>query len=135
MATILHIEDDDAMALVFRTAIDEANLQATVYRVSDGAEALLYLRGEGQYAGRTWPNIVFLDLNIPKLDGWQVLTAMRADRDLRSIPVVILTTSSRDADRNRAQALGAQHYVSKPTAFDALVVAVKATYRSVVAEA
>ena len=109
MATILHIEDDDATALVFQAAIYEARLQATVHRVSNGEDALAYLRGEGLYMGRTWPDIVYLDLNMPKVDGWEVLTEMRADNDLRSIPVVILTTSSLTSDKERARALGAQH--------------------------
>lgn len=123
------------MALVFRTAIDEARLEATVYRVANGEDALAYLRGEGPYSNRKWPDIVFMDLNMPKVDGWQVLIVMRADRDLRSIPVVILTTSERREDRDRAEALGAQHYVTKPSAFSALVAAVGATYRSLVARA
>ena len=92
VATILHIEDDDAMALAFQAAIYEAKLLATVYRASNGEDALAYLRGAGWYAGRTWPDIVFLDLNMPRVDGWEVLKAMRVDNDLRSIPVVILTT-------------------------------------------
>src|SRR5690348_6273955 len=105
------------MALIFHSAINETRLQANVYRVSSGEEALAYLRGEGRYAGRIWPDIVFLDLNMPKVDGWQVLTAMRADNDLRSIPVVVLTTSSSRADKDRAQALGAQRFLTKPAAF------------------
>ena len=123
------------MALVFLAAIDEARLQARVYRVSNGEEALAYLRGEGRHADRTWPDIVYLDLNMPRVDGWQVLVDMRADSDLRSIPVVILTTSHRNADEGRAHALGARHYITKPAAFDALVTAVKSTYRSLVAGA
>ncbi|HEY3458746.1 MAG TPA: response regulator [Bryobacteraceae bacterium] len=100
-----------------------------------GEEALAYLRGEGRYTGRIWPDIVFLDLNMPKVDGWQMLTAMRADNDLRSIPIVVLTTSSLRADKDRAQAFGAQHFLTKPAAFGALVAAVEPTYRSLVAGA
>jgi CheY-like chemotaxis protein len=121
------------MALVFSAAIQEARPQATVHRVSSGEDALAYLRAEGRYSGRTWPDIVFLDLNMPRIDGWQVLTDMRADNDLRSIPVVVLTTSSLRSDRDRAHALGAQHFVTKPAAFGALVAAVESTYRSLVA--
>jgi len=135
VATILHIEDNDAMALVFRAAIEEARLHATVYRVPTGEEALAYLRGEGRHAGRTWPDIVYLDLNMPRVDGWQVLTDMRADNDLRSIPVVVLTTSSLRSDKDRATALGVQHFLTKPAAFGALVAAVESTYRSPVAGA
>src|SRR5690349_21498562 len=123
------------MALAFQAAIYEAKLQATVYRLSNGEDALAYLRGEGWYAGRAWPDIVFLDLNIPRFDGWQVLKEMKTNRDLRSIPVVILTTSERAEDRDRAHALGAQHFITKPVAFTALVAAVESSYRSHVARA
>jgi CheY-like chemotaxis protein len=133
MATILHIEDDDASAFLFRRAIETAKLHATVHRVSSGEEALAYLRGQGRHADRTWPDIVYLDLNMPKVDGWQVLADMRADSNLRSIPVVVLTTSFQIADRHRAHALGAQHYITKPSTLAALVVAVEATYQSLVA--
>ncbi|HEY6988112.1 MAG TPA: response regulator [Bryobacteraceae bacterium] len=106
MATILHIEDDDAMALAFRAAIEAVSLHAIVYRVSSGEAALAYLRGEGRYASRSWPDIAYVDLNMPKVDGWQVLVEMRADSELRSIPVVVVTASSRREDRDRAHALG-----------------------------
>ena len=103
--------------------------------ISTGEDALAYLRAQGRYSGRTWPDIVFLDLNMPRIDGWQVLTDMRADSDLRSIPVVVLTTSSRRADKDRAHALGAQHFITKPAAFAALVAALESTYRWLVAGA
>ncbi len=74
------------MALVFIAAVDEARFDATVYRVSDGEEALAYLRGTGRHVDRTWPDIVYLDLNMPKVDGWQVLKDIKADSDLQSIP-------------------------------------------------
>jgi CheY-like chemotaxis protein len=129
VATILHIEDDDGAALLFRTAVEEAELQATVWRISSGKEALAYLRGDGRH-GRTWPDVVFLDLNMPEVDGWQVLTEMRAHEDLRSIPVVVLTTSSRHGDRDRAFELGATSYIVKPPSFVALIAAVGSAYRT-----
>ena len=129
VATILHIEDDDATALLFRTDVEEAGLQTTVYRVSSGKAALAYLQGDGRH-GRTWPDVVFLDLNLPEVDGWQVLSEMRADEDLRSIPVVVLTTSSRPADRDRAFERGATSYIVKPPSFVALIAAVGSAYRT-----
>lgn len=74
----------------------------SVYRVSDGEEALVYLRRLEPYSAVTRPDLVFLDLNMPRIDGWQVLVAMRDDKSLRSIPVVILTTSCHQADKERA---------------------------------
>ena len=72
---------------------------------------------------------MFLDLNMPRVDGWQVLVEMKADDNLRSIPVVVLSTSFHQADRDRAYSLGAMHYISKPSTLDALVIAVKSVYR------
>jgi len=122
---LLHVEDDDAMAFAFQAALVEVNIQATVYHVSDGEQALEYLR-----RGAIRPDVVFLDVNLPRVDGWQMLKEMRADDSLSSIPVVILSTSSRKADKDRAKALGVQHYLAKPSTFDGLVAAVGATYRS-----
>ncbi len=118
------------MAMLFRTAVEEAGLQATVYRVSGGEEALVYLRGDGRHAGRTLPDVVFLDLNMPEVDGWQVLMDMKADGDLQSIPVIILSTSFREADRDRAFELGATSYITKPSSFAALIAAVRLGYRT-----
>jgi CheY-like chemotaxis protein len=70
---------------------------------------------------------------MPRVDGWQVLVEMKVDEHLRSIPVVVLSTASRPADRARAKALGAEAFVPKPSSFDALVAAVGSTYRSLVA--
>jgi CheY-like chemotaxis protein len=128
VATILHVEDDDAMALLFRTAVEEAALPATVYRVSGREEARVYLRGDGRHAGRTWPDLVFLDLNMPEMDGFQVLMDMKADGDLQSIPVIVLSTSFREADRDRAFELGATSYITKPSSFAALIAAVRSAY-------
>ena len=132
MHALLHVEDEDAMAVAFREAVDEAGLEVLLCRVSDGKAALEYLRRAGTYAASKRPDVVFLDLNMPMVDGWQVLTAMRADDSLRPIPVVILTTSSRLADKERAYALGAQHYLTKPTTFTGLVDEIRSAYRKVV---
>ena len=125
---LLHVEDDDAMALVFRAAVEEADIEASIFHVSDGEQALDYL-GRGTIR----PDLVFLDLNMPRVDGWQVLTAMRADENLRAIPVVVLSTSFREMDKDRAYRLGAMHYITKPFSFEALVIAVKSVYRNLLA--
>jgi two-component system, response regulator len=130
---ILHVEDDDAMAVIFRTAVEEARIDAILFRVSNGEQALDYLRGDGPYVGSKAPDCVFLDLNMPRVDGWQVLTTMRADKNLRAIPVVILSTSFRQVDKDRADGLGAMHCIAKPVSFEPLVIAVRSVYRKLVA--
>src|SRR5689334_19322847 len=102
MRVLLHVEDDDGIAAVFHAAVEEAGIDATVSRVAGGEQALRYLRGAGLYSGAIRPDIVFLDLNMPGVDGWQVLVEMRANDNLRSIPVVVLTTSSHHSDKDRA---------------------------------
>lgn len=132
MATLLHVEDDDAVAVAFRVAVDEANIPVNLNRVSDGDQALEYLRHEGAYTSADRPDLVFLDLNMPKVDGWQVLAAMSRDKELCSIPVVVLSTSSHPYDKQLAYALGAKHYVSKPATLDGLVAEVQLAYREIV---
>jgi len=112
VATILHIEDNDAMALVFRAAIEEARLHATVYRVPTGEEALAYLRGEGRHAGRTWPDIVYLDLNMPRVDGFQVLQDLAADPSAETMKVVVSTSALID-QRDNARLGRADFVLSK----------------------
>jgi len=124
MHAVLHVENENAIAFVFRAAIAQANIRVSVYRVSDGEHALVYLRRLEPYAAVTRPDLVFLDIDMPRVDGWQVLVAMRDDKNLRSIPVVVLTTSCQQADKERAYALGAKHYITKPGAFDVLVTEV-----------
>ena len=121
MQALLHVENESATAFVFRAAIAHANIRVSVYRVSDGEQALGYLRRLEPYAAVARPDLVFLDLDMPRVDGWQVLVAMRDDKNLRSIPVVVLTTSGDRAAKERACALGAKHYITKPAAFDVLV--------------
>lgn len=118
------------MAVAFCEAVEEANIPAIIYRVSDGEQALRYLRGAGLHTHAERPAVVFLDLNLPRVDGWQVLMEMRRDENLRSIPVVVLSTSSRLADKDRALALGATHYMTKPSSFMALIAAVGLAYRT-----
>ena len=128
MVRLLHVEDEDAIAVLFLAAVEEAKINAVVFRVSDGEEALTYLR-----LGAIRPALVFLDLNMPRVDGWKVLGEMKADERLRTIPVVVLSTSSHRLDKDRAKTLGARHYLTKPSTFDGLVAAVRSTYRAVMA--
>lgn len=96
--------------------MEEAYIPVIVYRVSDGTQAMEYLYSHQH------PDLVFLDLNMPRVTGWEVLRAMRADEKLRPIPVVIFTPSSPPADIEQAHALGAQRFITKPSTFTGLVV-------------
>jgi CheY-like chemotaxis protein len=118
---LLHVEDDDASAFLFRLALDEAEIPASVYRVSDGEQALDFLRKTGRYQKARTPALLVLDLNLPKLDGWAILAERQKSRDLQAIPVLVLSTASAQQNQTRAFALGVQHYLEKPFDFDLLV--------------
>jgi CheY-like chemotaxis protein len=122
---LLHVEDEDGSAFLFRSAVREAGLTALVFRVSNGEEALAFLRRSGPYTQAERPQLMVLDLNLPKIDGLSVLSRMRSDESLRSIPVIVISTSSRPADRDKAFSLGAKHYIVKPDSFEALTEQVK----------
>jgi CheY-like chemotaxis protein len=130
---LLHVDDDNTTALVFRAALEEANIRVSVYRVSDGEQALTYLRRLEPYTAVTRPDLVFLDLDMPRVDGWEVLAAMKDDINLRSIPIVVLTTAGHQAQKERVYALGAKHYITKPAAFDVLVAEVTSACRKFLA--
>jgi CheY-like chemotaxis protein len=114
----LLIEDDAAHAKLVRMALEEHRVTNSVECVGDGAEAFAYLAGEGQYAGRPRPDVILLDLKLPKIDGHEVLKRVKEDQSLRSIPVVVLTTSDAEADRLKAYMSHANSYVVKPIDFD-----------------
>jgi len=123
---ILLVEDNpDDEALTVR-ALKKSNIANEVVVAHDGAEALDYLFGEGAHAVRDvtqMPQVVLLDLNLPKLDGLGVLRRIRADPRTRLLPVVILTSSNEEQDRVNGYGLGANSYVRKPVDFDAFVAA------------
>lgn len=122
---LLHVEDEDGAAFLFRNAVREAGLQAIVFRVSNGEEALAFLRKSGPYANAERPQLMVLDLNLPKIDGLSVLSRMRNDESLRAIPVIVISTSSRPADKEKAFSLGARHYIVKPDNFEKLTEQVR----------
>ncbi len=125
---ILLVEDNpDDVKLTLR-ALKKSNILNTVTVVSDGVEALAYLFGTGAYEGRDtsdMPQLILLDLNMPRLGGIEVLQRMRADERTRLIPVVVLTTSTEDADKIESYSLGANSYVRKPVDFDQFARAVQ----------
>ncbi len=127
-AVILLVEDNpDDEALTLR-ALKKNNIKNEVVVARDGVEALDYLFGQGKFAGRDtsiMPQVVLLDLKLPKLDGFDVLRRMRSDERTRLLPVVILTSSNEEQDRVNGYDLGANSYVRKPVEFGAFIEAVK----------
>ena len=113
----LLVEDDDAHAELVRMAIAENQISNPVDRVSDGEAALAYVRREGSYANRLPPDIILLDLKLPKIDGHEVLNQLKADEKLRAIPVVVLTTSAAETDKAKAYYRHANSYLVKPVDF------------------
>ncbi|MDQ3495454.1 MAG: response regulator [Pseudomonadota bacterium] len=125
---ILLVEDNPDDVELTRIAFAEGKVANPLVVVGDGAEALDYLFARGQYADRAdqpLPSIVLLDLNLPKVDGREVLQAIRANERTRSLPVVVLTTSVEPFDVEASYALGANSYVQKPVDFERFVWAVK----------
>ena len=126
--TILLIEDNPDDAELTRIAFAEAAIDSQLVVVGDGAEALDYLFAQGKYAARDaadLPSIVLLDLNLPKLDGREVLQALRANSATRGLPVVVLTTSTEPFDVEASYALGVNSYIRKPVDFKKFVEVVK----------
>lgn len=112
---ILLVEDDPADAGLAKRAIRQGRIVCDVHHATDGVEALAYLRREGErYATARRPDLILLDLNMPRLDGRGVLTAIKQDVELRNIPVVVLTTSDVDRDVEAMYQLGANSFVTKP---------------------
>lgn len=125
---ILLIEDNLDDVELTRIAFTEAGMAHRLMVVSDGAAALDYLFARGQYAERDplqLPSIVLLDLNLPKVDGREVLQALRENVLTKTLPVVVLTTSAEPFDVEASYALGANSYIQKPVDFEQFVGAVK----------
>jgi len=115
---ILLVEDDPGDVLMTQEAFQDHKVRNRLTVVSDGAEALSYLRREGAYADAVRPDLILLDLNLPRRDGREVLAEIKKDAILGQIPVVVLTTSAADEDILRSYQLHANAYVTKPVDFD-----------------
>jgi CheY-like chemotaxis protein len=115
---VLLIEDDPGDVLMTREAFEDAKVANNLYVVSDGEDALAFLRREGAHAEVPRPDLVLLDLNLPRVDGREVLEQIKNDPALRSIPVVVLTTSESEDDIVHSYSLHANAYVTKPVDFD-----------------
>jgi len=114
---VLLVEDDPGDVLMTREAFEHHKIRNPLHVVSDGAEALRFLRKEGEYADAPRPGLVLLDLNLPRMNGREVLAEVKSDPNLRSIPVVVLTTSAAEEDILRSYDLHANAYVTKPVDF------------------
>ena len=115
---ILMVEDSPTDVLLAKEALDHAKMLNRLYVVEDGAEVMAYLRREGKHAGATRPDLILLDLNLPKKDGREVLAEIKADENLKLIPVVVLTTSKAEEDILKAYGLHANCYITKPMNFE-----------------
>jgi two-component system, chemotaxis family, response regulator Rcp1 len=125
LVQILLVEDNPGDVRLTREALKEAKFRNTLQVVGDGVEALAYLRQQGQYSGAVRPHLIMLDLNLPRMDGREVLAAIKKDEDLRRIPVVVLSSSEAESDIARAYELHANCYVTKPVDIDHFLTVVK----------
>jgi two-component system, chemotaxis family, response regulator Rcp1 len=122
---ILLIEDNPGDARLAQEALRDAKVRNNLNWVHDGVEGLAYLRHEGKYRASRRPDLILLDLNLPRKDGREVLSEIKADEKLRRIPVVILTTSQAEEDVLRAYHLNANCYITKPVDLEQFMKVVK----------
>ncbi len=124
----LYVEDDDSTFFLVKTAIAEARLPVELTRACDGDEALSALaRCAGQQKP---PDVVLLDLNLPRVSGFEVLAGMHESAELMTVPIYVLSTSAVPRDRERALALGARDFHTKPSTFDGLVHLMRAIFEA-----
>ena len=122
---ILLVEDNASDERLTREALKEGKVYSNLHWAKDGVEAMAFLRREGKYAAVPRPEIILLDLNLPRKDGREVLQEIKADEDLRRIPVVVLTTSKAEEDVLRSYNLHANCYVTKPVDLEKFIAVVK----------
>ncbi len=118
---VLLVEDDEGDVLMTREAFEHYKITNQLHVVRDGEQAVQFLRREGPYVDAPRPDLILLDLNLPRFDGRQVLAEIKADPELRMIPVVVLTTSEAEEDILRSYTLHANAYVTKPVDFDRFI--------------
>jgi CheY-like chemotaxis protein len=122
---ILLVEDNISDARLAIEALRESKVRNTIHHVVDGVEAMRYMRREGKYANVPRPDLVLLDLNLPKMDGREVLADIKKDKDLKRIPVVVLTISSDEGDILKTYNLHANCYITKPIDLNQFLKVVK----------
>jgi chemotaxis family two-component system response regulator Rcp1 len=115
---VLLVEDSPGDVRLTQEALSEANHAIRLSVVTDGVDALAFLRREGAHTSAPRPELILLDLNLPKMDGREVLARLKSDDNLKSIPIIILTTSEAEADIVKSYQLHANCYLSKPVQLD-----------------
>ena len=123
---ILLVEDNPGDARLAQEALKESKVHNNLHHVSDGVEAMAFLRRRERFAGVPPPDLILLDLNLPRKDGREVLAEVKADPNLRSVPVVVLTTSEAERDLIKSYDLHANAYVVKPIDLDRFIEIVQA---------
>lgn len=126
--TILVADDDPDDRMMIEEAFEENRVVNSVAFVEDGEQLMAYLRREGEFAhlaGRPYPGIILLDLNMPRKDGREALKELKEDPELCRIPIVVLTTSQAEEDIVRTYGLGVSSFITKPVTFEGLVEAIK----------
>jgi CheY-like chemotaxis protein len=118
---VLLVEDDPGDVLMTREAFEHYRIRNTLHVVGDGEQALQFLRRAGDYATVPRPGLILLDLNLPRRNGLEVLAELKADQQLLSIPVIVLTTSQAEEDVVRSYSLHANAFISKPVDFDRFI--------------
>ncbi|MCA2228034.1 response regulator [Nonomuraea aurantiaca] len=122
---VLLVEDDQGDVLLTKEAFDFNKVRNRLHVVNDGEQAMAFLRREDGYHDAPTPDLILLDLNLPRMGGLEVLTEVKADTELRTIPVVILTTSEAEEDILHSYRLHANAYVSKPVDFEQFIRVVR----------
>jgi CheY-like chemotaxis protein len=123
---VLLVEDNDFDAKLLTDTFKEGSINNRVSRVNNGADAMLFLFHKGDYKDSPRPDVIILDLNLPKKDGFEVLLEIKNDKKLKDIPVIILTTSSAEHDKMKSYQLQASAFVTKPPHLSDFVKTVKA---------
>ena len=124
---VLLVEDDPGDALMIRESFEHHEITHALHHVTDGVDAMRFLRREDEFAGRPRPDLILLDLNLPRMDGREVLREVKGDPTLRAIPIIVLTTSEADEDILRSYELHANAYVTKPVDFDEFMEVIRMT--------
>jgi chemotaxis family two-component system response regulator Rcp1 len=122
---VLLVEDSPGDVRLTREAFKDAKVHINLHVAADGAKAMAFLKREGEYATAPCPDLILLDLNLPKKDGREVLAEIKEDPTLKTIPVVVLTTSSSEADILRSYQLHANCYITKPVGLEGFLTVVK----------
>jgi CheY-like chemotaxis protein len=117
LVDVLLVEDDPGDVLITKEAFEHQQIRNNLHVVADGEQALHFLRKTGAYAGVPTPGLILLDLNLPRRNGFEVLAELKSDRELLTIPVVVLTTSQAPDDILRSYSLHANAYITKPADF------------------